>query len=60
MIEIYLNPDQELLYTSLQSDGGVKQVDPDSLKAADNLVKELAIKYPGPSTQVQEAYVLKN
>jgi tetratricopeptide repeat protein 21B len=57
MIDIYLNPDQELMYTSLQSDGGVKQVDPENLKAADNLVKELAAKYPGPIATIQEAYV---
>jgi len=57
MIDIYLNPDQELMYTSLQSDGGVKQVDIENLKAADNLVKEFATKSPGPNATIQEAYV---
>jgi tetratricopeptide repeat protein 21B len=56
MVDLYLNPDQDLLYNSI-GESGVKAITPQNLNAADNLIKEL--KNRGSTTRgiVAEAYV---
>lgn len=43
MIDIYLNPDQELLYTHM-GENKHKNIDVENVKAADNLAKELKLR----------------
>ena len=56
MVDLYLNPDQDLLYSTI-GDGGAKQVTPQNLNAADNLIKELKARGYGNRGQIAEAYL---
>lgn len=57
MIDIYLNPDQDLYYTSVD-DGGPKEVDADNLRACENLLREMQIRASYHRYIVMESYVL--
>lgn len=56
MVELYLNPDQDLLY-SMTGDGSSRQVSAQNMAAAENLIKELKNKNMSSKGYVAEAYL---
>lgn len=57
MIEIFLNPDNEILWSS-QEDSPLVSLKPEDLEAVKMLLAELNAKYPAPINRVYEAYTL--
>lgn len=56
MVDIYLNPDQDLYYTSVEE--SAKEVDPDNLKACEILLREMQTRASYHRYIVMESYVL--
>lgn len=56
MIDIYLNPDQDLYYSSVEE--AAKLVDPDNLKACESLLREMQNRASYPRYIVMESYFL--
>ena len=57
MVDLYLNPDQDVMFSTI-GEGGVKQVDAENLRAADNLIKEMKSRGSGLKGSISETYVL--
>lgn len=57
MVDLYLNPDQDVMFSTI-GEGGVKQVEGENLRAADNLIKEMKNRGAGTKGLVSECYVL--
>ena len=58
MIDILLNPEQELYFSSSEDASCLKSIDNDSLRAAEGLLRDLQVRSNSPKAQVLEAYVI--
>jgi len=56
MIDIYLNPDQDLYYNNVEETS--KNVNPDNLRACESLLREMQIRASYHRYIVMESYVL--
>ena len=58
MIDILLNPEQELYFSSSDDASCLKSIDNESIKAAESLLRDLQIRGNSPKAQVLEAYII--
>lgn len=58
MIDILLNPEQELYFSNSDDESCLKSIDTDSIKTAESLLKELQIRGNSPRVQVLESYII--
>lgn len=58
MIDILLNPEQELYFSCSEDASSLKSIDNDSIKTAENLLRELQIRGNSPKVQVLESYII--
>ena len=57
MIDILLNPEQEMYFSSSEDASCLKSIDNESIRAAENLLRDLQIRGNSPKAQVLEAYI---
>ena len=57
MIDLLLNPEQDLYFNNSDDTSALKSLDPENLRLAETLLKELQVKAGSPKVVVIEAYV---